>query len=271
MDFSQFDFVNFTSYIDLAQVLLYMFWIFFGLLLYHLQAESRREGYPLESDETGALYNHGMYMPAPKTFILPHGHGTKSVPDYERETRELALQPSEPWSGAPKDPTGDNPMLDGVGPGAYALRADTPDIMNSGAVKIRPLSTLDHFAIPSGDPSPIGGEVIGVDRKVGGTIVDAWVDQAESVIRYYEIKVSDEEGARTVLLPTNFAVVRTQARRGLPDKVSLYVHAIKGAQFAHVPVTKSVDQITMLEEEKIMGYYGAGYLYAAPGRADPLF
>ena len=161
-------------------------------------------------------------------------------------------------------------MLDGVGPGAYALRADVPDVMHSGAVKIRPMRTLDHFAIASGDPSPIGGEVIGVDKQVGGTIVDAWVDQAESVIRYYEIKVSDEDGARTVLLPTNFAVVRTQERRGLPSKVSLYVHAITSTQFADVPLTASADQITMLEEEKIMGYYGAGYFYATPGRADPL-
>jgi photosynthetic reaction center H subunit len=265
MDYTQFDFVNFTTHLDLAQVLLYAFWLFFGYLLFYLQRETRREGYPLESDETGNVYEHGIYMPEPKTFRLPHGHGDVTVPNYEREARELALQPSEPWSGAPKDPTGDNPMLDGVGPGAYALRADVPDLLNSGAVKIRPMRMTEAFAIPDGDPNPIGCNVVGVDKQVGGTIVDVWVDQAESVIRYYEIKVSDEEGARTVLMPANFAVVKTR-----PDTY-LYVHAIKGSQFADVPLTAKTDEITMLEEEKVMGYFGAGYFYAAPDRPEPLF
>lgn len=258
------DFVNFTTYLDLPQVLLYVFWAFFAYLLFYLQSETRREGYPLESDETGTVYNHGIYMPEPKTFRLPHGHGDVTVPNYERESRELALQPIEPWSGSPKEPTGANPMLDGVGPGAYALRADVPDLLNSGEVKIRPMRMASAFAIPQGDPNPIGQPVVGVDKEVGGTVVDVWIDQAESVIRYYEIKVSDEADARTVLLPANFAVVKTR------PNLRLYVHAVKGAHFADVPLTASPDQITMLEEEKIMGYYGAGYFYAAPDRPEPL-
>jgi len=32
----------------------------------------------------------------------------------------------------------------------------------------------------------------------------------------------------------------------------------------NVPLTKSPDAITMLEEEKISAYYGAGLLYANP-------
>ncbi|MBV6657789.1 MAG: photosynthetic reaction center subunit H [Devosiaceae bacterium] len=265
MDFSQFDFVNFTSYIDLAQVLLYVFWIFFAFLLFYIQQETRREGYPLESDESGAVYNHGaVFMPDPKTFKLPHGHGEVSYPDYKRETRELKLAPTEPWSGASKVPTGENPLLDGVGPGAWAERADVPDQLWSGAAKIKPMRVADAFAIPSGDPNPIGNPVVGCDGAVGGTVVDAWVDQAESVIRYYEIEVAG--AGRNVLLPANFAVVRSN-RLG----TKLYVHAVTGAQFADVPLTKSEDEITMLEEEKIMGYYGAGYFYATPNRAESIF
>ena len=45
---------------------------------------------------------------------------------------------SRPWPGAPLEPTGD-PMLDGVGPGAYAMRADTPDLTLDGLPKIVPL------------------------------------------------------------------------------------------------------------------------------------
>ncbi|MEM6711217.1 MAG: photosynthetic reaction center subunit H [Pseudomonadota bacterium] len=264
MDFSEFDFVNLTNYIDLAQVLLYVFWLFFGFLLFHLQAEGRREGYPLESDETGTMYNHGLYMPEPKTFLMPHGHGTKAVPDYVRETRTLALQASEPWSGAPKDPTSKNPMLAGVGPGAYAERLDTPDIKDSGEVKIRPMSSIEGYAIPPGDPNPIGSAVMGMDQEMGGTIVDAWVDQAESVIRYWEIQVAKTKTARTVLLPANFAIVRKK------PELHLYVDAIKGQHFKDVPKTKAPDQITLLEEDKIMGYYGSGYFYADAKRPEPL-
>ena len=266
MDYSAFDFVNFTRYIDLAQVLLYVFWVFFFYLLFYLQRETRREGYPLESDETGAVYNHGViYMPDPKTFLLPHGLGSVSVPDYKRESRQLNLRPTERWSGAPKVPTGDNPMLDGVGPGAWAQRADVPDLLWSGAPKIVPMRVATAYSIPAGDPNPIGCAVHGLDKAVGGTVVDVWVDQAESMIRYYEIRVSDDPAVRTVLMPATFAVIRRR------PELHLYVHAITGAQFAQVPLTASAEQITMLEEEKIMAYYGAGYLYATPFRAEPLF
>jgi photosynthetic reaction center H subunit len=37
-----------------------------------------------------------------------------------------------------------------------------------------------------------------------------------------------------------------------------------------VPGTKSAEQITILEEEKIMAYYGGGTLYATPDRQEPL-
>ena len=34
--------------------------------------------------------------------------------------------------------------------------------------------------------------------------------------------------------------------------------------------TKLAEQVTLLEEEKIMAYYGAGTLYATPQRQEPL-
>jgi photosynthetic reaction center H subunit len=37
-----------------------------------------------------------------------------------------------------------------------------------------------------------------------------------------------------------------------------------------VPTTKHPDQVTLLEEEKIMAYYGGGTLYAHPSRKEPL-
>jgi photosynthetic reaction center H subunit len=48
------------------------------------------------------------------------------------------------------------------------------------------------------------------------------------------------------------------------------VKAILGHQFADVPGTRQPDLVTMLEEEKIMAYYGGGTLYADPERQEPL-
>ena len=39
-----------TAYLDVAQVVLYAFWIFFAGLVFYLRREDRREGYPLEAE-----------------------------------------------------------------------------------------------------------------------------------------------------------------------------------------------------------------------------
>ena len=41
------------AYLDVAQVTLYVFWIFFGCLIYYLRREDKREGYPLELHGVG--------------------------------------------------------------------------------------------------------------------------------------------------------------------------------------------------------------------------
>ena len=43
-----------AGYIDWAQIVLYVFWAFFAYLVFHLQQESRREGFQLE-DEAGNI------------------------------------------------------------------------------------------------------------------------------------------------------------------------------------------------------------------------
>ena len=42
------------------------------------------------------------------------------------------------------------------------------------------------------------------------------------------------------------------------------------AQFADVPQPRHDSQITFLEEEKVVAYYGGGYLYATAKRAEPV-
>jgi len=72
---------------------------------------------------------------------------------------------------------------------------------------------------------------------------------------------ADGGGTRRVLVPVTFA---RQRRDGVT------VHALLADQFAGVPAPRTPGQITFLEEEKITAYYGAGTLYAEPGRAEPL-
>lgn len=249
--------------VDLTTVLLYTFWAFFFYLVYYLQKESRREGYPLESDETGKIENTGVvFMPDPKTYLMPHGHGEVVKPDGKREERPLHLKRLRVWGGAPNEPTG-NPMLDGVGPAAYAERADVPDLTAEGHVKIVPLRIVPGFFLAAKDVSPVGLKVMGCDGEVGGTVSDVWVDLAERIIRFYEVQLPGDEDDR-VLVPMHFGVFK-----GWRDKKRLYVHAITGAQFADVPRTKSPSQVTLLEEDKLFGYFGGGLMYATEKRRQP--
>ena len=45
--------VVFFGNVDLAQISLYLFWLFFAGLVIYLQRENMREGYPLEAEHGG--------------------------------------------------------------------------------------------------------------------------------------------------------------------------------------------------------------------------
>ena len=105
--------------------------------------------------------------------------------------------------------------------------------------------------------------VNGADSEMGGTVTDGWVGRAEALIRYLEVEVTTSGGAKRVLLPMPFAKIDGRRSR-------VWVDAILGSQFVDVPATKSPDQVTKLEEDRIVGYYGAGTLYATPARQEPV-
>jgi photosynthetic reaction center H subunit len=150
-------------------------------------------------------------------------------------------------------------MLDGVGPGAWADRADVPDRTSHGHPRLQPLRVARDYGVSGKNVDPRGLSVVGADGVVGGTISDLWIDHSEHLFRYFEVRLADSP--RTVLLPINFARVKSDV---------VQVRSILGHQFAMVPGTRSADQVTFLEEEKIMAYYGAGTLYADPSRSEPL-
>lgn len=268
-----------TSQIDVAQVVLYAFWIFFAGLIFYLRREDRREGYPLESEVTGQAdaRTGGLWVPEPKVFLLPHG-GTALAPTDRRDPQPTQMEPVEGWSGAPFQPTG-NPMLDGVGPAAYAHRADHPEKMEDGSATIVPLRVATDFTIAEEDPDPRGMDVVAADGEVAGTVKDVWVDRAEQIIRYLEVEVpsgaqpeagnGEQPGgpsAVSVLAPMTMAEIKGGSFKPLFVKIK----ALTAEQFADVPKTRHPDQVTLLEEDKIVGYYGGGTLYATPQRAEPM-
>ena len=146
----------------------------------------------------------------------------------------------------------------GVGPGSYAQRADIPDVGIHGEPRIVPLHKIPDYAIYKNDVNPIGMTVYGADYEAAGVVKEAWVDHMESMIRYFEVALPSGE---SVLVPLNFTNKKP---------TGILVQAILGSQFKDVPKTKSSEQITLLEEEKIMAYFGAGTLYATPERMEPL-
>ncbi len=252
-----------TQYFDVAQVALYLFWIFFAGLILYLRREDKREGYPLESERSAHVKVQGYpAMPDPKTFLLRDG-SVQSAPRATGAAQgEIKAKPTGNWLGAPLEPTG-NPMLDGVGPGSYANRADVADTTFDGLPKIVPLRVATDFHLESRDPDPRGMEVVGADGIVGGRVCDVWVDRAETILRYMELEATTPSGTRRILLPVNFTRIDTTSRQ-------VKVKSIMGRHFAEVPGTKNPDTVTLLEEERIMAYYGAGTLYAEPSRSEPL-
>lgn len=254
--------VHITNGIDIASVVLYSFWIFFAGLILYLRREDRREGYPLENEETGGYEPQGglFFTAEPKTFILPHGKGVVNAPNRVDEPQRAGMARTAPWPGSPYEPTG-NPLADGVGPAAYAERSRFPDQTIEGHDKIVPMRIAEGFAINGNDADPRGMKIFGSDGYIGGKVTDVWVDRSERVIRYLEVKVVGEE--RTVLAP--MAMVKVSRGSG-----HVTTDSIAGAQFAGAPVLANPLQITRYEEERVIGYFGGGYLYSSPTRAEPI-
>ncbi len=247
---------NITGYIDLAQILLYVFWIFFAGLIWYLAMENHREGYPMESSSNGRVVVKGFPIPAPKTFLLEGGKSV-TVPDLARKEPAYNAVASNPSSGSPIDPKGDA-MAAAVGAGAYTMREDVPERTSHGVPLIQPLRIASDYTVAAQDVDPRGLPVMAGDGKQGGTVKDIWIDSAEMMFRYLEVEI---DGGRTVLLPITFSLVRRN---------QVEVHAVYARHFADVPALKNPDQVTKLEEEKISAYYGGGTLYADAKRTEPL-
>jgi photosynthetic reaction center H subunit len=250
-------------FLDLAAVSLYIFFAFFAGLIFYLHRENKREGYPLVSDRSdrpnfGTI--HGFpQTPPPKVFRLhyPHGATVTQGEQPERDISDVVIE--DPYNGTPITPKGDA-MRDGIGAASYAMRADKPDLaFDDNLPKIIPLRAAPGWYVPDEDPDPRGRSVTTLDGETAGTVVDLWVDRSEVLLRYIEVEVA---GGKRVLVPMFLATVN--------DDGDVRVVSVTAAQLAAAPGIRKPEEITLLEEDKISGYFGGGHLHATPERSEPL-
>ncbi len=255
---------NLTQHIDIALVVMNAFFLFFFALVVYLQREGRREGYPLEHELTGRVESEGgpLHTPARKAFRLPFGQGLVYVPSLERDPVQLPARRTDYGTGSPIEPTG-NPLVDGIGPAAWANRAKHPDLDWEGHTRIVPMHTTPEFSIAGRDADPRGYNVIAADGAIVGKVSELWIDKADRLIRYLQVSVQGEN-PREVLAPMMMATVRRRT-------ATVTIDAIVSGQWDQAPgMPEGGTVITLYEEERVQAYFGGGYLYATPERSEPL-
>jgi photosynthetic reaction center H subunit len=246
--------------LDVAELVFFAFFLFFIGLVIYLRQEDRREGYPKEYDDSGRVYNSDgpATMPRTKRFRLPFDRGIAVTPRRGEEPA-VAMRRVDRFSGAPYTPVGD-PLIDGIGPAAYAMRAPWPDLDMEGRLRIVPIGADHHFAIAAQDPALVGMPVTGADNRLAGVVTDVWIDRSDRMIRYLDVQLPP---GRTVRAPMAFASVERRHNR-------VHFDSISAAQFANVPPLATPGEITRREEDRLQGYFGGGYLYGLPERTEPL-
>ncbi len=251
-----------TSYMDVAQMTLYGFWIFFAGLIFYIRTEDKREGFPMESERVpGARVEGFPPIPSPKTFVMAHGPNVRAPRPEPLET--VNARATETWAGAPLSPIG-NPLADGVGPAAWCKRAEHPEVtFDDGVPKIVPMRSAPGYFLAAEDPDPRGMEVFGCDDKKAGVVTDVWVDRSETIVRYVEVDVTAAGGVGRRLVPMTLVKVNRRQRK-------VMVRSLAAKQFPGIPKLYSTDTMTMREEDRIVGYVGGGNLYATPSRLEPL-
>lgn len=256
---------------DVAELTFLLFLGFFIALVFYLNRESRREGYPLEDEVTGAVENDGrLFDGDKKSFPLPHGRGTYVPEDVARDDINVPAVQAFRSAGAPWVPTG-NPMKDGMGPAAWANRSKYPDLTYDGRPRIVPIAQSHELIVSPQDPQLIGWPVQAADKQIVGKVSDIWVDQSEHIIRYLEVETTT---GKKVLAPMFVAVVHGNSLLGalLPitgeERKFVEIDAITAAQFEDVPALETPGIITRYEEDRVQAYFGGGYLYATPERSE---
>ncbi|RFC64946.1 photosynthetic reaction center subunit H [Fulvimarina endophytica] len=252
----------FTEQLDLPLLLVITFFLFFLALVFYLRGEDKREGYPLVSDRTRGTANRMAVvgfpgLPKPKAFLLPDGT-VKYAPHPEKE-RELNAGPAYAFPGSPIIPHGD-PLLDGVGPASYALKAEEPLRTIDGHLQLSPLRKNPNYHVESSGPELVGMPVYAADGAPVGTVRDLWVNEIEYFIRYVEIEMSEGAPGGVVLAPFAFADTR---------KGRMTFGMLSREQLLRVPPLGNEEHITAREEDRLTAYFAGGTLYTKNGAQAP--
>lgn len=246
-----------SEQIDLPTLAVWIFILFFVGLVFWLQVQSKREGYPLRASPFTTESMDGFPPPPEKalTYLLNEG-GTTEAPHYYPQPPTTAV-PVHRFDGTAFSPVG-NPLLAGIGPGSWVMKKDAPALTERGDLLLQPLTLLPEWSIEAADADPHG--MIVFDRRWTeiGRVTEVWIDRGSKIVRMLEVQLHDEFRAGQmpgrILVPIFQTAIKEKAR-------TIRVAALWAHQFADVPIPARPDMITGPEEERLNAYYAAGEFY----------
>lgn len=238
-----------TRYIDGADAAFWLFIVGFVEVVIYLRRLDKREGYPMKAspfDDTPSL---GFPLPlAPHTFELNEG-GTTVAPHHYPQA-PISARPLHGFAGTPLVPIG-NPLLAGVGPGAWVMRSNEPMLTEKGELMLQPLRLLDDWSMSDKDADPRGMAVLDRRWRRIGVVGDVWIDRSTKAARLFEVTLDSSLATGPVLVPLYHPVIDEKTRE-------MRVTALEAHQFAEVPRPVHDDRITAREDERLNAYYAAG-------------
>lgn len=241
--------LDITRYVDGPQIAFWLFLLAFIAVVIYLRRLDKREGYPMQAspfDETPSL---GFPPPLePKTFLLNEGGTTVAPHDYPQGP--ISAEPLHRFAGTPLVPIG-NPLLAGVGPGAWVMRSNEPMLTEQGELMLQPLRLLDDWSMSSEDADPRGMAVFDCRWRRIGTVGDVWIDRSTKTPRLFELMLDAPLATGPVLVPLYHTVIDEKTRE-------MRITALEAHQFADVPRPVRDDRITAREDERVNAYYAAG-------------
>ena len=97
------------NYIDLATILIYLFWGGFAALIIYLRREDKRVGYPLESDRKGVVVQGFPAIPPERPTRVKHP-ALVDNPDAGKPVMATAAAPATPPASPPPPPESGGPV-----------------------------------------------------------------------------------------------------------------------------------------------------------------
>lgn len=251
---------NVTQHIDVPEAAVAIFFILFLGLIYHLRQADKREGYPMQASPFDPTPLQGFPVP-PDPMVYKLNEGGTTVAPHNYKLAPMHARPLHRFDGTPLVPVG-NPLLAGIGPGAWVQRRDEPMRTENGEPVLQPLRLLPEWSVEAGDADPRGMAVFDWRWHEVGVVADIWIDQAIQILRLLEVELRPGLGIGRVLVPIYHATIHEKARE-------IHIESLRAHQFAELPMPAAPDRITAQEDERLNAYYAAGRFYRDSTLTDP--